>query len=300
MTIMVSLVGEQPIPNLLPVRYLKPDKLMLVVTSRTEQTAERLSKLVQAKVFTPPVDPYAILETRDVLDEKLREVRNRLEPLIFNFTGGTKNMALAAYMLAVRYEAPLIYLQTEGHQSLLHEYRFDDGELVLSEQTPLPTLIKNHDYIFAYVGDYQAIGLARETSDVLGKQFERQVHDALSAHVDELTVGVKPIGDLDIDLVVRCGNQVGLIEVKSGKNTRKGINQLNTAGRREYFGTYTERFLVSNIDWSTRSNQQELADEVGDAIHVIEIKNFTAENPVISSEDRQRLVETICQNLGRN
>ena len=299
MTIMISLVGEQPIPNLLPVRHLQPDKLLLLTTFRTRQTAERLRQLIQADVYTPQVDAYALLETRDVLDAKLKEIWEGEEPLIFNFTGGTKNMALAAYMVATRYAAPLLYFQTEGHQSLLHEYRFNNEELVFWKKTSLPTLITNHDYIFAHVGEYQTLGLGRETSDILGKQFERQVHDALLPHVDEITPGVKPIGDLDIDLIVRCGNQVGLVEVKSGNNTRKGINQLKTAGSREYFGTYTERFLVSNIDWSQRRNQQQLTDEVGDAIHVVEVQAFSQTNPVVSDESAQKIASIICRELGQ-
>lgn len=298
MTIMISLVGEQPVPNLLPVRYLQPDKLILLTTSRTKLMAQRLSQLVQAEVSFFQVDPYAILETRDLLSEQLQTTRRNTEPLIFNFTGGTKNMALAAYMVALHYRAPLVYFQTEGHHSLLHKYHFDGHELAVSETSIIPALLTNNDYIYAHVGEYQCLGFYHETSDVLGRQFERQVHDTLLPHVDEITVGVKPIGELDIDLVVRCGNQVGLVEVKSGKNTRKGIDQLNTAGRREYFGTYTERFLVSNFDWSERGNQQELADKAGDTIHIIELKSFSAQNPTISAEDAQILINVIRRALG--
>jgi Holliday junction resolvase-like predicted endonuclease len=181
---------------------------------------------------------------------------------------------------------------------LLHTYRFENGQLILVEQTPLPTLINNHDYIFAHVGEYTSLGLERETSDKLGEQFEKQVYEALHPHVDEITAGVKPIPDLDIDLMVRCGNQVAFIEVKSGKDTRKGINQLSIASRREYFGIYTEKILISNFDdWEHRGNQKRLAQE--NKIRVIEITSFSDANPAIGEQDKIQLIKQVCDALGR-
>jgi hypothetical protein len=43
---------------------------------------------------------------------------------------------------------------------------------------------------------------------------------------------------------VRRGNQAAVIEAKSGKNKRFGIDQLTTITGREYLGTYTGRIWV--------------------------------------------------------
>ncbi len=299
MTLLISLIGEQPIPNLLPIRHLKPSQLLLVYTSRTSQHVKRLEKLVTNDVqqlVTIQIEPYAILETREAIVEKLEEVTQQSAKLTLNITGGTKNMSLAAYMVAARFASPVIYLQTEGHQSLLHQYHFVEDELQLQNRQILPTLINNHDYIFAHVGEYQPLGHDRKTSDQRGILFEKEVVARLSPCVDEITVGIKPIADLEIDLVVRCGNQVGIVEVKTGKKTRLGIDQLNTAGGRAYFGTYTEKFLVSDFpDWAQRSNQTELAETRN--IQIIELPSF-AQNNQISNLEAQYLVQTICQKLG--
>ena len=40
--LMISFIGEQPIPNLIPVKFEKPEATLLVHTERTEGKAERI------------------------------------------------------------------------------------------------------------------------------------------------------------------------------------------------------------------------------------------------------------------
>ena len=44
--LLVSLVGEQPIPNLLVMRQLQPQKHLLVYTQKTEAVARRLRQII--------------------------------------------------------------------------------------------------------------------------------------------------------------------------------------------------------------------------------------------------------------
>jgi len=41
-TALILLVGEQPLPNLLPTRRINPELVVLVHTDRTKEIAERL------------------------------------------------------------------------------------------------------------------------------------------------------------------------------------------------------------------------------------------------------------------
>lgn len=261
MTTLITLIGEQPIPNLLPIRALKPERVLFVHTGDgprgTKNVAQRVAALVApAQPVLVCVDPYAFLPTCDCLRAELSDN----EEVIFNLTGGTKMMALAAYTLAVERRAPFVYFQTEGKQaqereSRLYRYGFAENRPQLESDEILPTLITIEDYLRAHLPGYVVRGFSRERGGLSdGGRFEKTVYDALEKMAKErgvdleLMAGVHPEGvkdALDIDLVVRSGNQVGVVEIK--KNPRKGkeaIDQLTTIARREYLGTYTARFVV--------------------------------------------------------
>lgn len=299
MTTLISLIGEQPIPNLLPIRYLKPDKSVLVYSDRTAETTNRLIELIEpiTEVISVRVNPYDPISIQSAIEQVLQSEGE--EELIINLTGGTKPMSLAAFLVAFQRHASLIYVQSEQKQSWLYRYVMtNDKTFGPPVKERMPSLINNHDYIYSHVGSLQDSD--HSNSDVLGKYLEKLVADTLTPYVDEITPSVRPIGDLDIDLVARCDNQVAILEIKSGKNTRKGLNQLNTAGGREYFGTYTEKILVSNLDdWEhERSNQKELA-KVRDII-VIEAPSIRQVNDFFTVEERTKLITTVCRALGRD
>jgi hypothetical protein len=42
MTLMVALVGGQPLPNLLPARHYRPDSILMVYTQTTKKMYENL------------------------------------------------------------------------------------------------------------------------------------------------------------------------------------------------------------------------------------------------------------------
>jgi hypothetical protein len=294
-TAMILLAGEQPAPNLLPTRWLEPDAAVLVYTNRTQQVAENLRDLLEADLncLLCPVPPYNILEihgeVRRFLSENLPE-----HTFTFNLTGGTKPMVLAAFSLARLYEAPFVYFQTEGNCSQLYHYVFTEDGIRLEKVDDLPDLITIDDYLRAFVSDYQLTGFAKEEA---GGLFERAIYEALEPIMDEIYAGVRLMGALEIDLVVRCGNQVGIVEAKTGSGVKKGIDQLNTAGGREYLGTYTRKMLVSDQSWDhTRSNLKELAE--ARRIEVIELPSYAASRQ-ISTDDVEHLRRAVCKQLGQ-
>lgn len=295
--ISVSLIGEQPIPNLLPIRYQPPDTAVFLYTDYTEGTAERLKGLLpnSCEAVLCRVAPYDIPAIVLALRELVREHQWETKELLFNLTGGTKAMMLAASQVAASYGSPFIYLQSEGRQTRLYRYAFDAaGDPYVTDDRILPSLIEIDDYIRAFVDEYQIGGFAKGGP---GGVFEEAVYDALQPAVDEIVVGVRLASEVDIDLVVRCDNQIGIIEVKKGSGVKKGIDQLNTAGGRSFLGTYTRKMLVSDQEWDKSfSNHQDLADARW--VTVIQLPSFGWTGQ-LSSDDVEHLRHTVCQQLGR-
>lgn len=294
---LISLIGEQPIPNILPALHLKPSRLVLIYTDRTEKQALNLQKF-----FNRKSQPSTQIETVPIPIQNgynLAEIADQLRPLLatyegvaFNLTGGTKPMALAGYQLAQEKAAPVFYLETEGKRSFLYEYRFPQPFALpdLSSPVELPELICIDDYLNAFLPGYRKDGFSKED----GGQFEKAVFDALAEHVDEQEPGIKPHGagsQIDIDLIVRIKNQVAVIEIKDKDprdEPKKGIDQLNTIGGREYLGIYTVKILVSSTKLS--SDIHALAKER--KIEIIELLNFRKSRQ-ISPKDQKNLIETI-------
>lgn len=288
MQVMIELVGEQPIPNLLPVKYLKPSVLVLVRTDRTKLVAERLRCMLQAQVELVNADPYNIAKLLKQLGDLIETRGWKSDQLLFNITGGTKLMSLAAFHLAARLGSPCVYLQTEGGRSLLHSYRFREGELRQADGGPreIPSTLTLDEYLRAHLGEYK-VGSPRNES-------EHCILCALRPAMDEIMPSVTHGGALEIDLVVRCANQVGIAQVKTGRKASGsiGINQLNTAGEQRYLGTYTHKFLM--LDRDLEPNNRKLAEEHCITTIVLE----TLQSGDLSDPDKERLVRTVRDALG--
>lgn len=298
MTTMVALVGEQPIPNLLPVRYLKPEALVLVYTKRTESVARRLQKLL-AEIEIYPLeirDAYRVADIR----QRIQQVIAGQSDLLFNLTGGTKTMVLAAYELARQSHSPFLYFQTEGlrgrdQQSLLYRYTWNTDEAELEQSIPITEpLITLNDYFCVHFDGYTTTGFSQKSGGIL----ERAVYYALKDYVDEIMAGVRPSGlkdQVEIDLAVRCGNQVGFIEVKrgGGESGKEAVDQLTTAAARELSGIYAARFLVTG----TTQDEQYKAVATALNIDVVELLEWRQEQRALSPRDATRLHKAVAQRL---
>lgn len=296
MTVLISLIGEQPIPNLLPIKHFQPAATLAVYSDLTTRAAGRLEKLVAGTLGFWPllVDAYDI---QGVTQAVLAEIgRKSLRPgdLVFNITGGTKPMSLAAYLAAQALGSPVVYLQSEKKRSRLFRYEFSGGVSALVEDCFLPALICIEDYLRAHVESFHD---RQRFTDDAGHRFEQAVYQALAPVLDETRLGVNLGGAVDIDLVVRCENQVGIIETKLGSNgLKKAIDQLNTAGGREYLGIYTQKFLVSDQDWAAFGDLKALAQER--LITLIQLPGY-GRDQVLSEAEAGLLRSNILKGLGR-
>ena len=260
MTTHLALVGEQPMPVLLIDRHLRPDHTVLVCTGQTQAVAARLQRLIRTCEVAPHVAAYELNQVLKVLRELDRA--EAAEEIVVNLTGGTKIMMLAAFAHAMQRKQRFVYLESERPPQRLHT--FVAGEKRIQQTVKeLPTLITVDDYLRAHLADYHSDGYSRDEHGQLtsGGEFEQAVYEALSPKLDEVYVGVKPAGvgeQIEIDMVLRHGNQVAIAEVKLGRGEegpKKGIDQLSTAGSREYLGTYTRKLLITAGYMSERVRQ---------------------------------------------
>lgn len=298
MTVLINLVGEQPLPNLLPVKLEQPDTVVLIHSTLTEKVAPRLEKLILGNVHLYQVDAYNIGEVAARLDALITEKQWPAEEVVINLTGGTKPMSLGAFQTAIKYGLRAIYLKTEP-PATLYSYDFSQGieatsQLLLEN---LPPVLDLHTFIRAFRdADPYIAGSYCKTEP--GYSFEKAVHQVLQDVADEVMIGVKLDDVVDIDFLVRTGNTVAVIECKTGKNGLKtAIDQLNTAGGHDYLGTYTKKVLVSNIDWATSSNLKRVASER--RIEVIELSDYSPRNAHLSPTSADLLTKSLEKLLGK-
>jgi len=250
-TAMIALVGAQPLPNLIPVRYYRPDAVVLVYTITNpiiQRVYNHLLKTLEKDclVVGIEVDPSNIITATAAIDTGLNQFQLVDHELIFNLTGGTKAMALAGYQITQQRRAPFLYLESEKRKSVVYFYEWLDDRLQMKEPELIPACIGLPDFLNVHLGpgSWKEQGAARQE----GGPFEDALAAALRPHVDEVMVGVKTMnGQIDLDLVIRLDNQFGIIEAKAGVNGGKldGIKQLSNAVR--HLGTFTQQFYAITV-----------------------------------------------------
>lgn len=257
--ILISLVGEQPIPNLLVARALKPETAVWAYTQRTQEVAERIGRLLPDSMRPaeplPSLPPYNAEQARQMLDAYLAE-HAASRPTVLNLTGGTKPMALAALAVAAARNLPFVYLQTEGADTVLYHYRLRDGRFLEEPRSVLPPLVSVADYLRAHGLEawFEKTG-DRDPLEELIDPILRRECDEVEANLD--------FNAFEVDFVIRRGNKVGVVECKRGLRRdqnakRAGMDQLVIASEEKYLGTYTARILVTDRPLSP--NLRALAD----------------------------------------
>lgn len=287
---MLCLIGEQPVPNLLPIRELKPKEVVLFYTTFTEERSKYLrSVLINEGIICEQVkvdDPYHI---EDIVATIGDEVDSSNSSCLLNLTGGTKPMAIAGFEVSREKNIHFCYLQSEGKRNLLFFYSWnDDNNLQANDVREMrDDLITIDDYLKTHLGEYHQWNN--------WNNFERSAYETLKPHVTEITHSIRKGGSLEIDLIFRCGNRVGIAELKTGKSAteKEGIDQLNAACAREYLGTYTNKFLI--IDRKYPPNNKELARAWN--INVIELTESKDKGYVVDA-DKEKLVQAVTEVLG--
>ena len=296
---LVGLLGPQPILNLLAIRALQPQEILFVGTKETHAIGQYLqglagskAKVHQTEIYDPYDAPYMI----KAINKKLSKLGWSSDETLFDLSGGSKLMFYAATELAKARESPAADIERVGYRYRLRQFEFQDHQVVMIRDEYLPSLISIADYLQCYLPGFHEDGFSRDGHGRvdIGGRFENAVYDALAPHVDEVMAGVRPSGvakQIEIDLVVRQGNNVGIIEAKTGIK-KAGIDQLDTAGNPHYLGDFLAKMLVTGRYLPRAHKALATAQE----IRVIELPGYS-DRVGLPSQDKHRLVQTVQQAL---
>ncbi len=267
--LLLSLIGEQPIPNLLPLwQFREYTATQLVATRTTQPVAETLRKAIQKDpqlkhlevLDTLIVKAYDIGQARGVLATVLNDHLNQGREVRLNLTGGTKLMSLAALQAAFGSGVRLMYVSTEENCIILLG---SDG--VEMERLPIQVKITVEQYLAAHgleVGDDLSFNPNRrryaspppKQGDELEIEVERLARQ--SGFFDDVRRGVfiRRITERgavinELDVVVTRNGRLAVCSCKTGnKVTKETIYELSSLSRREAAGIYCGKLLATDLE----------------------------------------------------
>lgn len=301
MTILLSLIGEQAIPNLIPFWQTRRYRsATFVVSERTQPVAWQLSRAIQMdpdlqelQVLPPvTVQPYDFQAAREVLTRWITRQQHAGENVVMNITGGTKVMTMAVVQAVHDTGVLMLYVCTEENQIIT--YRSDGTEI---NREPIRVNITAAQYLAAHgleISDNPQFDPAAGPEShppKEGDDLEEEVFQKLcDAHCfDEVRKNVfirKPVpggwvkNELDI-MVVRNG-RMAVGSCKSSKKTvssfdlNRYLYELFSLSSRESAGIYCGKALI-------------LASDV--AVHTSLDRARTMKVRVIRGEDLERIAE---------
>ena len=293
MTLIISLVGGQPLPNLLPVRHYQPDGVLLVYTQRTRSVSDRLKAVLQreTQVYELETDAYDIAAIVKKLNQELETSKLSSHSFLFNLTGGTKPMSLAAFQVAQHRSAPMLYVESERKGILMYRYTWEKQQLQSSSPEVLSECMQLRDFFDVQLG----VGVWHENgpSSDEGGHFEIALAEALRMHGYEVMAGIKAMKDqVDIDIALRFENQFGILEAKSGSGGTglKGIQQLST--NVQFLSIYTQKFYVITVK---PSPSQEIIRDAA-RIQIISLPGYVSKtDETLPSDEAKNFIKAIDQ-----
>ena len=284
MKTMIALVGEQPLPNVIPVKYYSPSRLVLAHTKNERSTL--IAKRIKEFFGDQPKVDLLELENGYNIDQIYSRLyqficQNELGELLFNLTGGTKPMSFAALELAQELKCQAFYYQSENNLSQLHLYDLSAGSLKYQEPISIDVNLEVEDVLKLFVG--------KCCKKNFENAFEEQVFNILKNLGKEYSalhnVYVGP--NVEVDWILCYKNKLAVGDVKS-QVKKSGIDQVNGVTDQRTLGTYTKKFIISARE--PDDNNRLLAEAYRIKVIVVPSAN---NNGTLSDEDRQKIVEEI-------
>lgn len=194
MKIHITLLGKESLPTYYPIMEFLPDKVFVVGTNQNINIAKRLKGVlelhdIKCKIISS-VDAFDINSIIGVCEE-IHTKTEATDEIMYNVTGGTKIMALGAFIVAQRYDSRIIYTNSDDCIDLrtyqsekLHckvdsktifalqgqilknceVYQHDDATVSVSNT--IMEFVKQHRIIFRRLGDmYRANQLPSHYDD---------------------------------------------------------------------------------------------------------------------------------------
>ncbi len=260
--IYLALVGEQPMPVLLPLWQEKGfTSVQLIASETTRPVAEFLADFIcsDPAMGVRKVHPVMVVDAYDLekasVDLNDLLAKHRYHRAVFNLTGGTKMMSIAAQQAAAGTHACLLYVSTEK-RSLIYFSPNSKG----MQTIPIQVKVTVEQYFNAHgfeCSESQNFGL-RECEvppPKEGDALEDRVYDLLcqSGLFDDVrrnvfirrTHGSSEVTN-ELDVVASSGGNLVVCSCKSGKVDNQALYELASLSRREVAGIYCGRVLVSS------------------------------------------------------
>ncbi|GAP05380.1 MAG TPA: DUF1887 domain-containing protein [Anaerolinea thermolimosa] len=258
--ILVSLVGEQPIPNILPLwQFPEFTRTQFAATRATLGHAEQMRQAIAADAslkhveVLPPltIEPYDLQKTRLVLSQAMSRHLEQGDTVCLNLTAGTKLMSLAALQAAYGTGITLLYVATETNQMIF--LRSDGVEF---KRQPIEVSISVEQYLRAYgfeVSQDRGFRPPRE-GDALEEEVERRLKE--SGFFDDvqrnvLIRRVKEHGEVknELDVAATRNGHLAVCSCKAVNSlNRESLYELSSVVRREYAGIYCGKVLATTAE----------------------------------------------------
>lgn len=126
--ILISLIGGRPVPNIMAVFHLKPDKLYFVVSEDSMGKGGNYQKAVEALTLKPvgpfSVNPYSLHDTIECC--RKIAIQHKDDEIIINSASEPKMMAFGAYEVAQKLrqeglKVDMCYVGNDGYLSWIFE-----------------------------------------------------------------------------------------------------------------------------------------------------------------------------------
>jgi len=267
--LLVSLVGEQPIPNLLPLwQFADYAEVQFVASARTLSVAKQLKAAIEKDAAlshlrvlkTLKVRPYDIGDARKQIAAALVKYQEQGKTPHLNLSGGTKLMSLAALQAAYGSGVNLMYVCTEENQII---WLASDGSEQKRQEIRVKIQVEQYLNAHGLEIERQPVSPYAAPAPKEGDELEEQVYLRLmeSCRFDDVRRNVKICkrnGSKqvrnEVDVVVTYNGRLAVISCKSGnvesesgrESYRRAIYELSAISRREAAGIYCGKVLVSS------------------------------------------------------
>lgn len=298
----ITLVGEQPIPILMPLWQLTGiTDLQFVASSKTEEVAIRLEGIVRSDDALKGihvhdrllVSAYNLTDTQQKVSQAIYKQQNRQRVLV-NLTSGTKIMSLGCLQAVQTLDAQLVYVSTETRELLFFH---PASKKEWTEKFDIA--IDCYQYFNAHGFDaslnpnfkspYPPIMPPKEGDELETSIFQLCQDSLLFDHVQKnlyvrkrLPEQVGSINELDI--VITHNGSLAICSCKSGKLFNDPLYELSSLASRELAGIYCKKFLI------TSHKEEEIPTGIKDRAMGFGIQ-------IISQENLQRSAQIIYDSI---
>lgn len=147
--VQICIVSAEPMANILPIKALKPDRVMLVVSDRMREAGELLNNFLQQRgiktVTEADAPDHDLAAIREFAMQRIQDMTSsgiQVENITLNATGGNKLMAMGFVEAAREFgKIPIVYCAT-AHDRLEYIAPSDKGALPLERLTSFKDLVE--------------------------------------------------------------------------------------------------------------------------------------------------------------